>query len=150
MSAFRYGRRTIYRGVTMRSRLEATYAGLLDQNDVLWQYEPFCFADEKGQYLPDFRLDTAGHIIYVDVKPRAPFDVDDLKRRMEIIWRSERMAGLGIWVEGHPWYHFAHWRYPWTARDIRRRVHPEPFPGCHPVPDDLGRYYYADDPERPF
>lgn len=64
------GRQTFYKGVKMRSRLEATAAALFDRFGAAWQYEPMCFASEAGQYLPDFRV--------------------------EIIWASEPGAGLFI------------------------------------------------------
>lgn len=89
----------MYRGIQMRSRLEAEYAAELDRciptpslTMVRWDYEPMCFAGVGGQYLPDFRVDfrsTHGpHRVYIEVKPI----VDDpvpLMRRMEIIWESE-------------------------------------------------------------
>jgi len=39
----------------MRSRTEALYAASL-HGIATWEYEPECFADEHGQYLPDFRV----------------------------------------------------------------------------------------------
>lgn len=47
-------RPTTYKGVKMRSRLEAGYAQWLDRWDFTWEYEPECFASERWQYLPDF------------------------------------------------------------------------------------------------
>jgi len=49
------GRPTLYKGVQMRSRLEADYAGHLDRRGLFWEYEPVCFGGEDGQWLPDFR-----------------------------------------------------------------------------------------------
>lgn len=48
-------RQTTYKGVRMRSRTEALYAASL-HGIATWEYEPECFADEHGQYLPDFRV----------------------------------------------------------------------------------------------
>lgn len=49
-------RPTKYKGIDMRSRLEAKYAQYLDgQSLLVWEYEPNCFASERGQYLPDFK-----------------------------------------------------------------------------------------------
>lgn len=68
-------RPTTYCGVQMRSRLEASFAAGLDKLGVQWEYEPQCFADETGQYLPDFRLTFQGSegpwTCYVEVKPTA-------------------------------------------------------------------------------
>lgn len=50
-----YGRPTTYKGIQMRSRLEAATAAAFDRHDVAWTYEPECFQAEDGsQYLPDF------------------------------------------------------------------------------------------------
>ena len=49
-------RPTTYKGIQMRSRLEAGFAMWLDQQGFRWDYEPGAFADETGQYLPDFRI----------------------------------------------------------------------------------------------
>jgi hypothetical protein len=65
-------RPTWYAGVLMRSRLEASFAQWLDHRKWNWEYEPFCFAGPRGQYLPDFRIlfdDQPGTGIYVEVKP---------------------------------------------------------------------------------
>lgn len=50
------GRPTVYNGIQMRSRLEATYAEWLDTNGIVWHYEPRAYASQLGQYLPDFVL----------------------------------------------------------------------------------------------
>ena len=47
-------RRTVYKGIEMRYRLEADYASALDRDDQPWKYEPKCFAGPDGQWLPDF------------------------------------------------------------------------------------------------
>ena len=49
-------RPTVYKGIQMRSRLEAGFAAWLDGRFIKWHYEPCAFADERGQYLPDFEL----------------------------------------------------------------------------------------------
>jgi hypothetical protein len=91
-------RATVYRGIEMRSRLEAVVARFFDVAGLAWSYEPRAFANERGQYLPDFLLPDAladGRPLYVDVKgvlgPAPP-----VWRRMSIIWDSEPDAVLGI------------------------------------------------------
>jgi hypothetical protein len=88
-------RPTIYRGIKMRSRLEAEYAAALDTwPDTTWRYEPVCFASPQGQYLPDFAIDLKdGSHIYIEVKP-VVVDPPAILRRMEIVWASEPGAGL--------------------------------------------------------
>lgn len=56
MTQHRKARPTKYRGIQMRSRLEASIAQWLDAEGVDWTYEPEAFASEEGQYLPDFEL----------------------------------------------------------------------------------------------
>lgn len=69
-------RPTVYKGIRMRSRLEAGFATWLDENDFEWEYEPCAFATERGQYLPDFRLRNVfvtwapePVTVYIEVKP---------------------------------------------------------------------------------
>lgn len=104
-------RPTVYKGVKMRSRLEAGFAAWLDDRRFEWAYEPGAFAGERGQYLPDFRIESLRcswleepATAYVEVKPKAwPYwderdDADQeheaLMRRMAIIWESEPAAVL--------------------------------------------------------
>lgn len=90
-------RPTIYRGVKMRSRTEANVAAFLDALDASWTYEPICFADESGQYLPDFSFATnEGTRVYAEVKPAALLDLEAVQNQMEIIWSSERECFLTI------------------------------------------------------
>jgi hypothetical protein len=65
-------RPTLYSGIQMRSRNEAGFAQWLDRFYWNWEYEPDCFANRNGQYLPDFRVlfnERPGSGIYVEVKP---------------------------------------------------------------------------------
>lgn len=69
-------RKTIYKGIEMRSRLEAGFAAWLDRMGLEWEYEPHAVGDEHGQYLPDFLvqdvfvLDGDGPgAAYFEVKP---------------------------------------------------------------------------------
>jgi hypothetical protein len=64
------GRATKYKGVQMKSRLEARWAMFFDALGVSWKYEPDLFLLPSGKYLPDFRLQWAsGHALWVEVKP---------------------------------------------------------------------------------
>lgn len=89
-------RPTTYRGIEMRSRLEADFARFLDLSSAAgekWDYEPRCFAGPRGQYLPDFRLARAdGSVTYYEIKPIGTMSTEDaraLLRRMEVIFDSE-------------------------------------------------------------
>lgn len=82
-------RPTLYKGIQMRSRLEAGYAMWLDEMGFTWSYEPHCFASRSGQYLPDFRLEDVQFgrrrwVVYVETKPTAVACVDQ-RPRMRII-----------------------------------------------------------------
>ena len=65
-------RPTIYKGIKMRSRLEARFAAGLDLIGADWEYEPHCFASEHGQYLPDFKVAGPWADWYIEVKPNVP------------------------------------------------------------------------------
>ena len=109
---FRFrGRPTTYKGIKMRSRLEASFAQLLDSMGVTWKYEPRCYAGSTGQYLPDFLITenvfyrdakTFAHfdgLIFVEVKPTCcNGDVEPIFSKMQVIWESEPGAALLVWV----------------------------------------------------
>lgn len=93
--SFPDARPTTYRGIRMRSRLEARFAAYLDglQERSLgwnWTYEPRAFANERGQYLPDFELDPVDEFptTYVEVRPTVDRALLALER-MQIIRSSE-------------------------------------------------------------
>lgn len=95
-------RPTMYRGVQMRSRMEAEHAAWLDAKGggtmpslIDWRYEPMCFASGAGQYLPDFMLIFDYGHIYEEVKPVVE-DFDAIAGRMEIVWESEPSAILKL------------------------------------------------------
>lgn len=59
-------RPTLYRGVQMRSRLEARVAEWMDAGGIVWQYEPRVYKVGAVEYLPDFQV---GERTFVEVKP---------------------------------------------------------------------------------
>ena len=93
-------RPTTYKGVEMRSRLEARYAQWLDDFKIAWTYEPRCFASESGQYLPDFQVHDVHiqgkpQVIYIEVKPTFAIARSSLAiERMTVIWDSDPHAWL--------------------------------------------------------
>lgn len=87
-------RPTTYRGIRMRSRLEARVAASLDSvMPGAWEYEPQAFANERGQYLPDFRVTVPSGHYYLEVKPTLERALLAMER-MQIIWDSEPGATL--------------------------------------------------------
>lgn len=61
---------TLYKGVLMRSRLEARWAAYFDERGWAWVYEPF---DLRG-YSPDFSVTVDGVPgVLVEVKPATKF-----------------------------------------------------------------------------
>jgi hypothetical protein len=101
------GRPTLYKGIQMRSRLEADFAAYLDvKHPGRWEYEPTCFAGPQGQWLPDFRIGAPGTGAYVEVKPLSllrdqpgysPYDaIDKILRKMEIARLSEPECSLDL------------------------------------------------------
>ena len=120
-------RPTIYRGVQMRSRTEASFAGWLDYFSIPWEYEPLCFASGAVQYLPDFRVDAscdATPAIYVEVKPT----VDAAQRFVTerpytAIFDSEPHSRVALVIPGATWvadsWHDGFNCAVWTPQDGR-------------------------------
>jgi hypothetical protein len=80
-----------YRGVTMRSALEADFARNLDDQEIPWRYEPAIYHG----YLPDFEVVDAHPPLFIEVKPTLR-EVPGAKRRMAAIWRSVPTALLVV------------------------------------------------------
>ena len=102
-------RTTMYKGIKMRSRLEADFAAFLDQNHANWDYEPICFAGPDGQWLPDFVVRHSGMSIYFEIKPSSLLDddgpdIDVILERMTVAWLTEPAAILQLtfWSYGVP------------------------------------------------
>lgn len=103
---------TEYRGVVMRSQLEADFAYHLDKLGVQWSYEADLFGTPGSQYLPDFRLVDKSGLCYVELKPTVD-QAEAAKARMTVIWESHPDAVLLVvsaqdsrWfaaVRGGPW-----------------------------------------------
>lgn len=102
-------RPTLYKGIRMRSRLEADYASHLDRQALPWEYEPTCFGGPDGQWLPDFRVFTntksgLDFEEFLELKPlgwiEGDWDVngkiDPLLRRMTVVWDSRPEAALRL------------------------------------------------------
>lgn len=103
---YRRARATVYAGIRMRSRLEASFAAWLDQREFTWRYEPRCFASSDGQYLPDFQLITLkGRPInaeaFFEVKPPNA-DMAAALDLMHIIRATHPNADLHV-VTSHSW-----------------------------------------------
>lgn len=94
-------RRTMYRGIPMKSRLEARAAQFLDSvPGVKWAYEPVAYADQTGQYLPDFEaiglLDVP---VLIEVKGAAASEEQTkIGMAMRRIWSSVPTAALALWT----------------------------------------------------
>lgn len=121
-------RPTVYRGIAMRSRLEASYAQWLDEIGVLWRYEPNAYAGLGGQYLPDFIVSSppgdrgrAAGMDVIEVRPTLETAWLALDR-IVVVWESRPDAWLIVDVPGVGFYsrapHFAGWRWvsaPWVG-----------------------------------
>lgn len=116
------GKRTVVRGIAMRSRLEANFARHLDQQWIKWTYEPRPFFAKGKGYLPDFKVELGDRPMYIEVKPTV-FQAHRAKQKMEIIWATEPDAFLVIvsaqecrWYganKGEPW---VSWVERWAYR----------------------------------
>lgn len=98
-------RATTYNGIRMRSRLEASFAQWLDSLSLEWEYEPMCYANETGQYLPDFIVKNVNVLfdepdikdLVIEVKPSnwpTKESVQKLADRMRIV--PAEVAGMII------------------------------------------------------
>lgn len=86
-------RPTSYRGTSMRSRLEATFAQALDAAGIAWEYEPLALAGRAGQWLPDFRIASSdGSRVYVEVRPTIELAARDLGRYAQIAGECDPAA----------------------------------------------------------
>jgi hypothetical protein len=102
-------RPTVYKGILMRSRLEGRTAQLLDSiPGIAWEYEPAGYADQTGDWLPDFVVRGYPCPLFIEVKG-PPLDADGraaVLRSMMRVWQSVPTAGLAIWssrtLEGEP------------------------------------------------
>jgi len=88
-------RPTTYKGIRMRSRLEATMAAQLDRAGWRWDYEPRAYASEEGQWLPDFEV--TGPVVrhFLEVKPTKDAAVAAVDR-VRVIFASEPDVTVGI------------------------------------------------------
>lgn len=110
-------RPTIYRGVQMRSRLEASWAAHFDELGLVWTYEPVAFGGRGGQYLPDFLLEHPnGDRAYAEIKPTLEAAYRALPR-MAIVWESEPDAELVMYVAGAGFYRGLRGRWRWWPSD---------------------------------
>lgn len=87
-------RKTIHRGITMRSRLEAGFAHWLDEHQVPWTYEPRAYSGTDGfQYLPDFEatlhLEGEPTPCAIEVKPESWAET-----RENIDWAHRAQAAM--------------------------------------------------------
>lgn len=125
MSTTWKARPTTYRGIQMRSRLEARVAAWFDSRPDEWgewEYEPRAFGGQRGQYLPDFAWPTMRPPSYIEVKPTTELGMPVLGR-MEIILESEPAATLMVMVPGAG---------VWLSHERRRswKWWPDPKVGC--------------------
>lgn len=104
-------RPTEYRGVTMRSRLEAGFAQWLDSMRWDWEYEPKCFGGTSGQWLPDFVVDCAcitapgspeRRPVYIEVKPTIipAAELATVRARMASVYDSDPNCAAVLVKEG--------------------------------------------------
>lgn len=111
-------RPTTYRGIPMRSRLEATFAQQLDDEELAWEYEPRAYAGRAGQYLPDFEVTSClrdgcdkccanTHPIFIEVRPTVE-GANRAMDQMEVIWESEEKAELIVVIPNKAKW----WRHP--------------------------------------
>lgn len=72
-------RPTLYRGIQMRSRIEARWAVIFDFFSLRWEYEPEHYSLPVGNYLPDFWLE--GQDCWIEIKGPHPTEFEQAKAR---------------------------------------------------------------------
>lgn len=88
------GKGTWYKGIRMRSGLEAEFARQLDEAELEWQYEPRRFRLSWCTYTPDFYLPELD--IWVETKGW----MDEVsKRKVESFRRETRKTLSVVWYE---------------------------------------------------
>lgn len=114
----RYGepkpRPTTYKGIEMRSRLEARFAQNLDALEEKWRYEPRVYGPRGKGYLPDFEMLTATCPTFIEVKPTLA-EVHDAERKMEVIWKTHPDALLIVACAEGGSYFAARLGKPWVS-----------------------------------
>jgi hypothetical protein len=99
---------TAYKGIMMRSALEARHASLLDAKGWTWEYEPERFYSKDDTYLPDFWVRMAdGGDCYLELKGAMPKDIQAIQARMQIIWETKPAAFLCIRIDENNWMYGA-------------------------------------------
>lgn len=120
--SFVVSRPVAYRGISMRSQLEADFAHFLDGKQVRWDYEPEYFGGPGEGYLPDFRIVRDTGATYVEVKPTIA-EVPRAQKRLELVWERHPDATLLVVcgegnnfyaaLNGQPW---ESWTERWKHR----------------------------------
>jgi hypothetical protein len=118
-------RPTVYKGIPMRSRLEAKAAADLDLEGARWIYEPRAYADETGQWLPDFEVWAPGphgetlHYL-LEVKPTEEAALGAVAKVRPVFASLPRIAVMIDWPAPSVWSD--HWSSLLVRRDSWRRL----------------------------
>lgn len=102
-------RPTVYRGIQMRSRLEAKAARAFDRVGAWWLYEPLCYANARTEYLPDFVVDSPVNVVdwfgrhwqtttFWEVKYSPQLGKAAALTDMPVIWDGSARVPLIAWV----------------------------------------------------
>jgi predicted nuclease of restriction endonuclease-like RecB superfamily len=93
-------RKTIYKNIEMRSRLEADTAKFFDTKKIHWTYEPVRHMDMNNDYLPDFEIEVSGCKIYVEMKPKIEM-FENAFKKMEFLKKTNKdivlICGTATW-----------------------------------------------------
>lgn len=86
-----FGIETYYKGIKMRSKLEAKFAVFLDALKINWMYEPKSFVLSNGiTYIPDFYLPELN--TWVEVKGK----IEEHNKKVSSLFTSENKQELLI------------------------------------------------------
>jgi hypothetical protein len=82
--------RTDYHGQQFRSKLEAKWAMVLDELQVVWEYEPEARYTQHGGYLPDFYLPRMKGGLWLEIKPYDAFEKGEDPRWPEFAMQRDQ------------------------------------------------------------
>lgn len=115
-------RPTTYKGIQMRSRLEALFAAELDALGAEWVYEPRAYAGDGGQYLPDFQILTSPQQqpytrpYFIEVRPTVEGAFRAMPQ-MQVILESlpDAILHVVVWPDDLSWvrHQDGTWRSSW-------------------------------------
>ncbi len=94
------GRKSTYKGIEFRSKLEVKFAWWLDDMGEQWRYEPRIYGPKGRGYLPDFEILGTDRPTFIEIKPTLAL-AERAKSKVSVIWEYEPRAVIVIATREH-------------------------------------------------